>query len=137
MMRPEKVLSLTVIEPILMPLLMQTGERALFAEYDSVASGFIAAAARGEPEVGWKKFLDYRNGEGAWERLSEAAQARFLAITDNTVAGYKSNLRNPTTMQNLRDIGVAQVLRLCIEQSVKRVAMLLLQFARHKNRLKR
>jgi lipase len=106
MMRPEKVLSLTVIEPILMPLLKQTGETALFEEYDAVASGFIEAVARGEPDVGWKKFLDYRNGEGAWERLSEAARVRFLAITENNIAGYKSNLGNPTTLQNLREIGV-------------------------------
>ncbi len=105
LMRSENVLSLTLIEPILMPLLERTNQIVLFEEYDSVASGFIEAAARGEPEVGWKRFLNYRNGEGTWERLSEEAKRRFLATTKNTIAGYKSNLGNPTTLEDLRRLG--------------------------------
>lgn len=106
LLKPISVLSLTLIEPILMTLLRNSEHGRLFDEYYSIASGFMVAAARGEPEAGWKQFLDYRNGEGTWARISEEVKARFLASTPNNVAGYKSNLSNPTTLHDLEGIHI-------------------------------
>ncbi len=109
---PERLKSLMFIEPVIMSLLKDSEDADLFHEYNRVASGFIEAAAQGTPEIGWQRFIDYRNGAGTWEGLSPESKARFLATTDTTVDGYKSNLQNTTTRMELSRIPV-QTLILC------------------------
>ena len=103
---PARLKSMVLIEPVIMSLLKDSDDADLFHEYNRVASGFIEAAAQGKPELGWQRFIDYRNGAGTWEGLSPESKARFLATTDTTLDGYKSNLQNPTTRTELSRISV-------------------------------
>lgn len=103
--RTDLVGTLVLIEPILTPLLRGVDD-ALFEGYRRVAEGFIAHAQAGDHEAGWTLFLDYRNGPGAWSAMSDKAKARFLAQTEQTVDGFLSNLSNPTTLDDCRDIRV-------------------------------
>ncbi|MFM9883218.1 MAG: alpha/beta fold hydrolase [Burkholderiales bacterium] len=106
LMRIPHVLSLTLSEPILMNLLKQPPHQHLFAEYYEVATAFLKSATEGVPELGWQRFLDYRNGPGTWAKLSEEAKARFIATTQDAVRGWGSNLDNPTSLTDLRGISV-------------------------------
>jgi pimeloyl-ACP methyl ester carboxylesterase len=103
---PELIRSLVFIEPILTPLLPQAGEEMLFAEYRSFAEAFIRRAEEGHRDEAWRDFLDLRNGEGTWERLSDEARQRFIDQTDRAAVGFKSNLSNPTTLADCRGITV-------------------------------
>lgn len=115
---PDRLKSMVLIEPVIMTLLRGTDDAALFQEYSNVATGFIEAAARGSPEEGWRRFIDYRNGSGTWDRLTEEAKGRFVAATQTTVEGYKSNLQNPTTREELSRI-VVPTLVLCGSSTTK------------------
>lgn len=98
---PERLASMVLIEPVVMTLLKDSTDQHLFEEYDRVASGFVKAAAQGEAALGWERFIDYRNGGGAWERMAPEVKGRFLATTSTVVEGFQSNLMNPTTRSEL------------------------------------
>jgi pimeloyl-ACP methyl ester carboxylesterase len=95
---PKMVRSLTLIEPITMTLLREAGELALFEQYRGFAQGFIDEAQKGNNDAAWRSFLDARNGTGTWAGLDESARSRFLSSSAQAVAGFISNLDNPTSL---------------------------------------
>jgi pimeloyl-ACP methyl ester carboxylesterase len=103
---PAAVASMVLIEPVLTPLLPQVGEDALFAAERDLALAFIRDAEAGRSVSAWRRFLDHHNGDGTWESLSGNARYRFLAMTHETVDAYRSNLNNPTTLQDLQGLTV-------------------------------
>ncbi len=104
LMTPEWVRRLVLIEPIVTVLLPQAGEDSLFAEYRTLAEGFIAHAEVGEEEQAWRTFLDLRNGAGTWAGMPEKARAGFISTTGQAVHHWRSNLNNPTTLEEVRGI---------------------------------
>ena len=100
--RDDLVKTLILIEPILSPLLKLAGEEEAFREYFAMAQAFLSNAATGRSEEAWRGFIDYRNGHGTWAALPAAAKERFVAGTDSAVAGFHSNLNNPTSLDDIR-----------------------------------
>jgi pimeloyl-ACP methyl ester carboxylesterase len=90
-----------LIEPILPSLLELAGETRLFREYLEMAQSFLRNVAVGDLDRAWRGFLDYRNGPGTWEALPDAQKERFRTATESTVAGFRSNLSNPTSLSDL------------------------------------
>jgi len=105
-MSPERVCSLILIEPICTPLLRDAGESELFETYRGFAQSFIDKVKAGQSETAWRTFLDTRNGIGTWGRMDDAARARFLDITEQSVAGFQSNLSHSTTVTDCNRIAV-------------------------------
>ena len=103
----ELVQSAVLIEPILPSLLESAGETRLFREYLEIARSFLRNAAAGDLDEAWRGFLDYRNGPGTWDALPDAPKERFRAATGSTVAGFRSNLSNPTSLQDLERLSVS------------------------------
>jgi pimeloyl-ACP methyl ester carboxylesterase len=95
-----------LIEPILTPLLALAGEHNHFREYFEMAQGFLGNVAAGKLDEGWRVFLDYRNGPGTWETLPEAPRERFRNATESTVAAFRSNLNNPTSLKDLEQFSL-------------------------------
>ncbi|WP_043344045.1 alpha/beta fold hydrolase [Belnapia moabensis] len=102
---PGLVRSLVLIEPLLMSLLGETGD-PLFAEYEAVARDFLRHAEAGDGAAAWARFMDYRNGPGAWAALSEKAKSRLVAQTALGAETLRANLANPTTLADCRRIAV-------------------------------
>jgi pimeloyl-ACP methyl ester carboxylesterase len=100
----ELVRSAVLIEPVLTPLLRLAGEEKLFREYFDMAQTFLQSVAVGNADEAWRVFLDYRNGPGTWRALAEPTRERFRATTESTVAGFRSNLSNPTSLGDLRKL---------------------------------
>jgi pimeloyl-ACP methyl ester carboxylesterase len=69
-----------------------------------MAEAFLSNAATGELEEAWRRFIDYRNGQGAWEALPVATKERLMTGTESTVAGFHSNLNNPTSLDDVRQV---------------------------------
>lgn len=103
---PEAVASMVLIEPVLTPLLPQVGEDELFRDERDLALAFIRDAEAGRSVSAWRRFLDHHNGDGTWESLSGNARYRFLGMTHETSDAYRSNLNNPTTLEDLRGIEI-------------------------------
>lgn len=74
---PQRVLSLTLIEPAMHYLLAQTEETQAYAEISAVAASVLALIKSGEPERAAAIFLDYWVGPGA---LAEMPFERRAAI---------------------------------------------------------
>lgn len=103
---PSHLLSLTVIEPIAMPLLREAGELDLFESYRAFAQRFIDDADAGREEGAWRTFIDLRNGDGTWQRMEPAQRERLVAGTAPTAQGFASNLANPTSLADCARITV-------------------------------
>jgi lipase len=95
-----------LIEPILTPLLALAGEEKHFREYFEMAQAFLGSVAAGKLDEGWRRFLNYRNGPGTWETLPEAARERFRTVTESTVAAFRSNLSNPTSIEDIEQLSL-------------------------------
>lgn len=100
--RLAEIRSLVLIEPMLAPLLAQAGEAALFADYEALAYGFLEHAEAGRDDEAWRHFIDYRQGLGSWEGWPAATRRRFLPLTRATAQSFRSNLANPTTLEDCR-----------------------------------
>jgi pimeloyl-ACP methyl ester carboxylesterase len=105
-----------LIEPIVPSLLELAGETQLFREYFEMAQAFLRNASAGDLDAAWRGFLDYRNGPGTWEALSQASKERFHTATASTVAGFHSNLDNPTSLEDLGQL-VVPTLVMCGERT--------------------
>lgn len=101
---PGLVRSCCLIEPIMAPLLDQSGDDELYGEYRKTADDFFERASRGDREIAWQNFIDYRNGAGSWESYPDKAKQRMLAQTDAAVAAFGANLDNATTIDDCRSI---------------------------------
>jgi pimeloyl-ACP methyl ester carboxylesterase len=69
--RPELVRTVALIEPQCYPLLRERGD-PLFESSVSQWESFRAAQERGQPEHGWRAFIDYYSGAGFYDRLRPA-----------------------------------------------------------------
>ena len=102
----ELVRTAVLIEPILTPLLQLAGEEKLFREYFDMAQAFLENVAARNLDEAWRIFLDYRNGPGTWQALPEPSKERFRDTTESTVAGFRSNLRNSTSLKDLQQLSL-------------------------------
>jgi pimeloyl-ACP methyl ester carboxylesterase len=110
-----------------MPLLGLVGEQKHFREYLDMAHTFLGNAAAGELDQAWRAFLDYRNGPGTWNALSESSKQRFRATTESTVVGFRSNLSNSTSLQDIQRLTIPTLV-MCGEKTTvpdRRVAEIL------------
>jgi pimeloyl-ACP methyl ester carboxylesterase len=84
---PERVLSLTLIEPVLfhlLPLSGSTEDMRLYRGILGVRDRLRGAAAAGWPAYGMAAFVDFWNGEGTWDK-ADAEQRQRLAAQANAV----------------------------------------------------
>lgn len=110
--RPERLLSLTLIEPVAFHLLSHapnlTAEHALFREVADLAADVARAAADGDRRRGMARFIDYWNGAGAWARL----RPDLALQTAGVVLDFRDTMTDPAPIESLQRIAApALVLR--------------------------
>jgi pimeloyl-ACP methyl ester carboxylesterase len=90
LLRPERVRSLTLIEPAAFHLVRQgnAADRALHAEIEALADTVHRHAAEGESERGMARFVDFWIGPGAWKRTSRRLRATLTARLPQVLAEY-------------------------------------------------
>ena len=101
---PELIQTLTLIEPQTLPLLKEVDEQELFEILKSISDRFAASTRGGNPEPGWREFVDYYNGEGTWSSMPEHIRARFLEHSETTVILWNALFQNPTSAEDFRSI---------------------------------
>ena len=98
---PELVQSLSLIEPQCYPLLREAGD-PLFAESESLWHSVRTAFEQGEPERGWRQFIDLYSGDGFWDRLRPEVRASLLAVSP--IERWTALFSNPTTIDDVRRV---------------------------------
>ena len=83
---PQRVRSLTLIEPVLFHLLLRgsDGDMRLYREVQDLRDRVRGAVAAGRPAYGMAGFVDFWNGPGAWE-AADAVQRQRLAAQARAV----------------------------------------------------
>jgi pimeloyl-ACP methyl ester carboxylesterase len=108
--RPERLLSLTLIEPVAFHLLSHapslTAEHALFREVADLAADVAQAAANSDGRRGMARFIDYWNGAGAWARLRPDLQTALALQAARVALDFRDTMTDPTRIETLQRIAV-------------------------------
>ena len=88
--RPHAVGSLTLIEPALFHLLRNGSVKDMhnFTEISSVGNAVRIASQIGDMERGMSRFVDYWNGEGAWQTMKPTLKAALAAQTSQVARNF-------------------------------------------------
>jgi len=116
LMSSGQIRSLTVIEPLLMPLLAKAGETELFEGYKRMVKAFISNAQADRKYEAWRNFVDYWNGDGSWESMSDKAKESMLPQTETALVGMPGNLRDTTSVADLHRLELPTLV-VCGEKS--------------------
>jgi pimeloyl-ACP methyl ester carboxylesterase len=109
---PSRLQSLTLIEPMVYPLLRWVGEDDLYTETVSVVEPFLVGSMRDGAEAAWRQGTDRYHGAGAWAALPDFTRAALLARTPVVVERCHAMLSNPTRPDDCRHLAV-KTLVLC------------------------
>lgn len=90
-MCPDRVASLTLIEPVLFYLLEEAGNPLVAEGYRTAAhvSGYVRLK---RPEMAARFFVEFWSGEGAWDALSEETQSYIIATVDRVADDWAGML---------------------------------------------
>jgi pimeloyl-ACP methyl ester carboxylesterase len=109
---PTRLRSLTLIEPMVYPLLRWAGHDVLYTETVSVVEPFLSAPMRNGPEAAWRDAMDRYHGAGTWAALPDSTRAALLARTPIVIERCRAMLSNPTGPGDCRHLAV-RTLVLC------------------------
>ena len=88
---PERVQSLTLIEPVFFAALKYVGDWSAYFEFCRVRDEFVTALARGDREAAMRRFVDFWMGNDAWVGLSADIRASMLEAADKIVLDWQAS----------------------------------------------
>jgi pimeloyl-ACP methyl ester carboxylesterase len=107
---PERIRSLTLIEPVLFALLRRQGEHAAYAEISQIAEGCVSAVQAGRPAAAARLFVDYWNGPGSWARLPDHVRAVVERAIPSVARQWGAIFSDSTSLDDCRDLRVPTLL---------------------------
>ena len=88
---PERVQSLTLIEPVFFAALKYAGDWSAYFEFCRVRDEFVIALARGDRELAMRRFVDFWMGNDAWVGLSADTRASMRKAADKIVLDWQAS----------------------------------------------
>lgn len=112
MERPERVRSLTLIEPVAFHLLRAgaPAERALYEDIRQVAETIWSGLGSGDYARGLQAFVDYWNGPGAFERLRPEVRHALARQIGAIGLNFFATMNATTPLRAYRSLGVPTLL---------------------------
>jgi len=103
---PDRVKSLTVIEPAAFHLLRDRpdDDRRLYLEIGRIGLAVSRAAASGDYQSGLSQFVDFWNGEGTWGGLSAKKRQALLRQIGPIALNFWATLTEPSRLDALVDL---------------------------------
>ena len=101
---PERLASLTLIEPQLIDLLRDAGETDLHAEVIAHYHTVLEDLGEGESDRAWTRFIDEYNGPGAYAALPERMKTRLHAMNPRMGMYFAALRDNPVGTADLAAI---------------------------------
>lgn len=104
---PERLQSLTLIEPSCFHLLKEAGSEAhLLDEIGAVVDAVNRGVISGDYRAGMAVFIDYWSGPGSWAALGEERRAQFAALAVHVAHHFHGLIEEPTPLAAYRAIEV-------------------------------
>jgi pimeloyl-ACP methyl ester carboxylesterase len=107
---PERIRSLTLIEPVLFALLHRQGDHSDYAEISQIAEGTVNAVRAGQPAAAARLFVDYWSGAGAWAGLPDHARAVVERSMPSVARHWEAVLGDTSTLADLTRFNVPTLL---------------------------
>jgi pimeloyl-ACP methyl ester carboxylesterase len=108
--QPERLLSLTLIEPVAFHLLrgapVGAADHDLYGEIAGIATAITNAVRRGDDRGGMATFIDYWNGAGAWMQMNPELQNALARRTAKVALDFEATMNEPTPIAALGRIAV-------------------------------
>lgn len=128
---PERLRSLTLIEPVVFHLLREEGldpaDAGLLEEVMDIAALVSQAAVTGDYRHAMARFVDYWNGDGAWMATKPELQAALARRTPKVALDFWATITEPTPRTSYRQIGAPTLILRGTDspQPTRRIAELL------------
>lgn len=100
--RPGMIRSLTLMEPSVFHLLQNVGprEQVLYREITGVADAVKQSVNSGDLWGGMNRFMNYWNGEGAWEAMPMDARLKLSRCLGKVVLDFAALFNEPATLKD-------------------------------------
>jgi pimeloyl-ACP methyl ester carboxylesterase len=110
--RPDRVRSLTLVEPSAFHLLRNgdATDLAALREIMSVAADASAALAIGDYSGGFGRFVDYWSGPGSWAEMAPEKRAAFAPQLAKVVLDFHALFSEPAGIEDVCDIALPTLL---------------------------
>lgn len=96
---PDKIASLTLIEPVMFAILGQLGDKTgELEEIRSVSDPFRKLVKAGALEDAARIFVDYWSGTGAWDSMRPERQPKILATIPKIMEEFDALYNEPTNI---------------------------------------
>lgn len=102
--QPQRVRSLTLIEPVAFHVLRQGAphDRRLLGSVQRVVAGVIEGVLSGDYQLAMQRFVDYWNGEGAWAATSPEGRLRLSRHAPKIVLDFHAAITERTPLDAFR-----------------------------------
>ena len=107
---PNRVRTLTLIEPVLFDILREAGKDTEFQQFAQVRNDFVAALAQGPAELALRPFVDFWAGRGAWDKLLPEIRADMLRAAGKVVLDWQVSFALSRSRESLADLGARTML---------------------------
>ena len=106
--RPERVRSLTLVEPSAFHLLRggEAIDAVALMEIIEVALDVRLALAAGDVAGGFGRFVDYWSGPGSWAAMPPEKRAGFAPQLAKVALDFDALLGDPAGLEDVRDLGL-------------------------------
>lgn len=110
--RPERLRSLTLVEPSAFHLLRNgdATDLAALREIMSVAADASAALAIGDYNGGFGRFVDYWSGPGSWAEMAPEKRTAFAPQLAKVVLDFHALFSEPAEIEDVCDIALPTLL---------------------------
>ena len=108
--KPERIASLTLVEPTLMHLLRLTGDPDVWREAHDLGTRHIDAVAAGESARIADIFLPYWIGDAAWAGMPDSRRSTIVATMPAVALFWKAVFAETTAVERYREMEVPTLL---------------------------
>ncbi len=108
--------SLTLVEPMAIPLLDEAGESEILAEYNALRDRYLRAAEAGRAEEAMDPYVDYWNGAGSWRAMPNEVRKKLCGRAAQLCAAFYANSSSLTTLADCRAL-TCPTLIICGEET--------------------
>jgi pimeloyl-ACP methyl ester carboxylesterase len=102
--------SMTLIEPPIYGLLLQSGLTDLYGEISTFRNTFEDRVTKGEDEAAMELLVDRFSGNGTWAKMSTNMHTNLLGVVQPLLVGFAANAQNPTRIEDCRGIEIPTLL---------------------------
>jgi pimeloyl-ACP methyl ester carboxylesterase len=101
---PDRVRTLTLIEPVLFNVLREAGKQLALEQFARIRDDFVAALRQGPAELILQPFVDFWAGRGAWDKLLPEIRADMLRAAGKVVLDWEVSFAFSPSRQNLAEL---------------------------------